>query len=160
MGRKNIRKAIFGLIPGMFCAGIIASCATTPPSLDESRLEEKVWLVVGLDGREVKEEKNLTLRFSGSDVVNGDAACNEFFAPVRITGQLIAFGSISVTERSCDTLVINIDEVYFATLKKVRSWKIDENKLFLKNGAGTTLIEFSGKEWQPVKVSTAASGPV
>ena len=154
---KVIRKAILSLAPGIFFVGYIASCATTPPSIDKSSLEKNVWFAVRLQGRAVKEEADLTLRFSGTEVVNGDAACNKFFAPVKITAHAISFGLISATERLCESPVKNIDKVYFAVLKKVRIWEIDADTLLLKNGDGMTLIEFHGRDWRPIRVCTVAT---
>lgn len=153
--QKVIRRAILELIPGIFLVGFIVSCATTPPVMDKSRLEKNVWFAVNLAGHAVKEENDLTLRFSGTEVVNGDTTCSEFFVPVRITENVIAFGAFSVTERTCESPVENIDNVYFATLKKVRTWEIDVDTLRLKNGDGATLIEFHGRDWPPIRVYSA-----
>ncbi len=137
-----LRKTNTWLCLGILCVAWLASCATTPASIDKSRLQGAEWLVVELEGRDIDQESGLTLRFSGASDVKGSAACNEFSAPVEIARNVIAFGPVAVTERSCESLIKNIDKVYFAALKKVRTWQIDADTLRLKNGDGVILVRF------------------
>lgn len=123
----------------------ITACDISRKSTDASRLEEKEWIAVYLEALSLTVEDNVSLRFTGLDESNGTVICSDFFAPVSISEQLIAFGKVSSDDRICGSRVVDIEELYFGALKKTRSWQIDEDVLRLKDGGGTTLVRFRGQ---------------
>jgi heat shock protein HslJ len=144
-----MHKALPKLILGVILASLIASCATTPPSIDQSRLQAREWSAVSVYSRDIKEEANLTLSFLPSYSVDGEAGCNEFSAPVSIRDNVMSFGLISSSERVCQSSAHTFGPIYFAAMKNVRTWDMNADTLYLRNGTGTILIKMNGKDRQP-----------
>jgi len=73
--------------------------------------------------------------------VNGRAHCNNYFGTITIDGEDgIRFGHIGSTKMACPEL--RKEQELFRNYDKVRTWKIENNRLFLSDENGTELLVF------------------
>ncbi|MET0628716.1 MAG: META domain-containing protein [Acidimicrobiia bacterium] len=84
----------------------------------------------------------VTAQFT-SDAVSGDGGCNTYRAPIATDGSSITIGpNIASTLMLCTGPAGSVETAYLRVLPKVRTFAIDGKTLSLRNGKGTTVLEY------------------
>ena len=95
----------------------------------------------------------ITALFQGGKVT-GSAGCNSYSAPYKVTGdKLTITGPAATTRKACPQPTMAQETAYLAALKDVATYKIDGDKLELRNAAGNLVASYTGPK-------PAAAAPV
>lgn len=82
----------------------------------------------------VLDEAPITMTIDATEV-GGRAACNQYGGDVRVDGDRVAFGAMSMTEMGCDPAVMDAESAYLAALGDVERWTRDGGMLTLSGEA-------------------------
>lgn len=117
------------------------SCAS-----NDRNMENRKWFLVGIEGETdifIIDGKKPYIEFDlDSSKVGGNATCNNFFTDYHIEGNSIKLGVIATT------LMVCVDDSkqeyrFLQALRRVDSFKMEEEKLFLFEGEHEILIFIS-----------------
>lgn len=139
--RNSLFRSVSHLALISISAGMLCACAAAPTN-DEAGLERSEWLAVEVSGKTADDRTNSTLRFPDEGTVEGNSACNQFNATVKIDGNTISLGPITATERRCGLPDDDLEKAYLAALGEAKTWEIDINTLRLMDAGGKMLIRF------------------
>jgi heat shock protein HslJ len=111
-----------------------------------SLLVGRVWKLESINGKTVNAE-GATLEFDLAQArFNGNGGCNRMSGNVKVRQSSIKFGSVAMTRRACvSTESMQVENRYSANLGRVRSYRVDGDKLTLYTGK-TSLLTFSAEE--------------
>lgn len=124
-------------------------------------LENKLWGLasyLNLDGQmvEVLPGSKVTAEFNDGSVT-GTASCNNYFGSYELSGNVLTFGPLGMTEMYCaePAGVMEQEGQYLALLQTVKAFQIEEERLRLAGENGTTVLEYlliqpaalEGPEW-------------
>jgi len=74
--------------------------------------------------------------------VDGTGGCNLYSGPYQVDGNELTIGLLISTRRACEPPILNQETAYFRDLQSAGSYEIDANTLTLKDGSGTTVLQF------------------
>jgi heat shock protein HslJ len=63
--------------------------------------------------------------------VTGYSGCNEFFGSYDLNGEMMTFGPLGMTRRSCEGAEGDTESAFLQALEETRSWKIEKGMLLL-----------------------------
>jgi heat shock protein HslJ len=99
----------------------------------------------------------ITALFQGGRVT-GSAGCNNYSAPYKVTGDKLTITSPAATTRkACPQPTMQQETAYLAALKAVTTYKIDGNKLELRNAAGNLVASYMAPA--PAATAPVAAAP-
>jgi heat shock protein HslJ len=98
----------------------------------------------------------VTALFQGGRVT-GSAGCNNYAATFKATGAALTVNAPAMTTRkACAQAIMQQESTYLGTLAKAAAYKIDGDKLELRNAAGALLASFTASA-KPVTPTVAAT---
>lgn len=80
---------------------VFATGCLLPVAASEGDLLGTAWLVEQIGGRDSTHGVRSTLEFAKSGQVGGATGCNQYFGPVSLEGDGIAFGNLASTRKMC-----------------------------------------------------------
>ena len=99
----------------------------------------------------------ITALFQGGKVT-GSAGCNSYSAPYKVTGdKLTITGPAATTRKACPAPTMAQETAYLEALKAVTTYKIDGDKLELRNAAGNLVASYTGPK--PAAAAPAVPAP-
>jgi heat shock protein HslJ len=103
------------------------------------------WLAEDIDGGGVIDRLQTTLEIRDDGIVTGMGGCNRYAGSATVSGDAIKFLPMASTRMACPAAVMRQESKFHATLEKIRSWRIDEQKrkLVLLDGGGFEMLRFS-----------------
>jgi putative lipoprotein len=121
----------------VFCLALSA-CQTAAPS-DAARgtaespapLPGTSWVAEDIDGGGVLEAAQSTLTFESEERVVGSTGCNNYVAPIQLSGTTLRSGAIGSTRRECPPPVMSQERVFLDALAAVTAFRQDGRTLFL-----------------------------
>ena len=99
------------------------------------------WLVEDIDGHGVIDRARSTMEFAKAGQIGGLAACNRYFGPVTLDGDMIAFGMLASTRKMCPESVMEQEQRFMEALSKVNRLElIHAGQVLLMYADGTEAI--------------------
>lgn len=123
------------------CLLILSSCASPFGNLE---LNGTRWILQANHDRELLEDIAITLKVTEQEL-SGSSGCNLYFAKYTLKPvNGIQINELANTEMACNEPVgVMEQEVeYLNTFRSVTSYRYEEEKLFLLNDLGDTLLEY------------------
>jgi heat shock protein HslJ len=111
-----------------------------------------VWSAIGINnGRQavvsLAAGSQVTAIFASDGRVSGSGGCNSFSAGYEIDGNKIKIDEIAQTEMAClDQKVMEQEQAYFAALAKATVYRIDGDRLELRDDAGALQVSFRAEK--------------
>ena len=134
MGMRTLLALTLLILVG--CAPL-ADTAQTAPSFDGTD-----WVLTAMSGATLVADSKITLKFEQGSA-SGSAGCNQYRSTYTTNGSKLEFGITSSTKRACLAQAMNVQETaYLGALTKVAAYEISADRLTLRDGAGSTLLEF------------------
>jgi len=98
------------------------------------------WLAEDINGGGVIDRLQTTLTLGADGKVTGTGGCNRYMGTVTIKGDAITFGTMAGTRMACTPAVMDQENKFHAALETVRSWRIAQGKLFLRDESGNVVL--------------------
>ena len=138
----------------VFCLALPACQTTAPsgaargPADSPAPLPGTSWVAEDIDGGGVLESAQSTLTFEGEESIVGSTGCNNYFAPVQLSGAMLRAGAIGSTRRACAPAVMSQEHVFLMALAAVTA--------FRQEGQGRTLLLVDATDRVRVRLTRAA----
>jgi heat shock protein HslJ len=89
----------------------------------------------------------VTAIFDSGGRMSGSAGCNSYSAEYAVDGNKIKVGPIVQTEMACeDQKVMEQEQAYLAALAKATTYRIDGDKLELRDDGGALQVGFRAEK--------------
>ena len=110
------------------------------------------WKLTELNGETVpaapkQGEPHLILQPRGNRLT-GSGGCNRLMGSYRLTGPSLSFGAIASTKMACPD-GMEREAAFFRALEEVKGWKLDGDRLELKDRTGTVTARFLAARREP-----------
>jgi heat shock protein HslJ len=120
---------------------------------DQSQdLASTAWMAIGYNnGKQavvsVSAGTELTANFGKDGNLSGNAGCNDYNGPYKVTGNKITIGPLSSTRKFCNDPegVMDQEVQYLAALQSSATYKIEGTRLELRTADGALAADFSRK---------------
>lgn len=100
------------------------------------------WKAEMLNGRDLPETGEPSLRIDGEHKVFGIAACNRYMGTATINGTALSFGPLAMTKMACAPAVSAVEAEFAKALADTKAYRMDAGHLVFLNAAGQTLLRF------------------
>ena len=90
---------------------------SSPPQTAPFALSGSSWLLEDLGGNALNDTSHATLTFPETGKVAGNASCNRFFGPAKLTGDQIALGPLASTRMACPEPAMRQETAYLQALQ-------------------------------------------
>jgi heat shock protein HslJ len=74
--------------------------------------------------------------------VNGTGGCNLYSGSYQLDGDKLSIGLLISTQRACEPPILDQETAYYRDLQSAGSYQIDTNTLTIRDGSGTTVLDF------------------
>jgi putative lipoprotein len=102
------------------------------------------WIVAAIDGKDAVGQTKPTFRIEADGKVNGRGGCNGYGGAATLKdGQKITFGDMHATLMACEQSVMDQEMRFFAALKEVETFRIEDGKLVLAGKNGEELMRLA-----------------
>ena len=125
------------LFAALFCVALSACQTASPsgaargPADAPASLSGTSWVAEDIDGGGVLESAQSTLSFESEERIVGSTGCNNYFAPIQLSGTTLRSGAIGSTRRACPPPVMSQERVFLGALAAVTGFRQDDRTLFL-----------------------------
>jgi heat shock protein HslJ len=93
----------------------------------------------------------------GADHVAGFSGCNQYVAPVTVSGTSITVGAIATTGRMCKMTIPN-EQDYLAALAMAASFTQTADTLTIADASGATILEYAAAAAEPLTGAWIVTG--
>jgi len=136
-------------IPGAgVAAGAAPSTGNTAPGGGVAGTD---WILTSLNGQPVLEEAPVTDKFGADGMVTGTDGCNNYGAGYQVDGNSVTLTPGPSTMMACPDPIMQQSTAYMAALGSSATFKIQGDKLLLKDTDGNVVAAFSALK--PVSLS-------
>jgi heat shock protein HslJ/uncharacterized membrane protein len=101
------------------------------------------WVAEDIDGSGVLEAVQSTITFESAERIVGSTGCNQYFAPVQLSGSTLRIGVGGSTRRACPTPVMTQEQRFLAALTTVTAYRHENRTLWLINAAGRVRVQLT-----------------
>ena len=121
----------------VFCVALSACQTAAPsgaargPAEPPASLGGTSWVADEIEGGGVLESAQSTLTFESEERIVGSTGCNNYFAPIRLSGTTLRSGAIGGTRRACSPPVMSQERVFLGALASVTAFRQEGRTLFL-----------------------------
>ncbi len=125
-------------------ASLLVFLLAVPAAADPATPTGK-WLAEDIDGGGVIDRMQTTLEIRDDGIVTGTGGCNRYAGSATFDSTAIKFLPMVSTRMACSAAAMRQEAKFHATLEKIASWRIDEQKqkLVLLDRGGFELMRFS-----------------
>lgn len=109
---------------------LLVACASTSP------LKGSRWLAEYIDGRGVIDRAQTTLEFLEDGKAGGRGGCNHWSGSITLKGEALSFGQMISTRMACSEALMDQESRFFAALRTVTAYRIENTKLLLLDSTG------------------------
>ena len=124
----------------------LSGCSLMSPnstSTPKVELTGSAWLAEDVDGAGVIDNAQSTLEFSTDGKVLGRGGCNRYGGTVSLSGASMIVGELFSTKMACVPALMDQETKFLAALQATRSYRMEDTKLVLVDGAGAARLRFS-----------------
>ncbi|WP_205763563.1 META domain-containing protein [Pseudopontixanthobacter vadosimaris] len=132
-------RMIHGTV-ALFAGLALTGCMTSMANNDSSMLAGGEWLVEDIASRGVIDDAQTTLMFGEDGRLNGNTACNGYFADYSTDGMMLDIDNAGATKRACPPAVMDQERRFLDVLGNVNTYRIDDTgSLILSTPSGMTI---------------------
>jgi copper homeostasis protein (lipoprotein) len=78
------------------------------------------------------------------DQISGESGCNTYSGSYAVDGNKLRFGALATTRQACpEADIMKQESAFLSALEQVASYKIDGDRLELRDGKGDSLLIFT-----------------
>jgi heat shock protein HslJ len=125
-------------------AALLGALALPAAAEETPALAGSEWRLELCEGEPVPPEAEITASFTEGRVA-GKAAVNRYFASYTADGEALTFGEAGSTMMAGPEHLMALETSYLAALKAVRTYRLADGKLELRDGAGEKRLVY-GRE--------------
>ena len=119
---------------------MLGGCGSGSESVQEpGDLDGTSWTVMAIRGIPVPDGMTVTAEFAEGKV-NGQAACNGYFAGYEQNGTTLTFSAMGGTRKMCDEPVMAEEKRFMEAIDLVRYGELDGEALILRGSAKEMLV--------------------
>ncbi len=101
----------------------------------EGMLTGAAWQVETIQGERLVEGSSVTMTFDPeADNVGGSGGCNSYGAPYTLTGEGLAIGDPTYTEKACNAPLMTQESAFLKALAGITMFSVDETGTLLMDG--------------------------
>lgn len=133
---------------GAGCSGSNApdGSAAQGASSPDTTLAGPTWRLVAFgeeaDSLSVTKDAEITAVFSEGGRVSGSGGCNSYSASFERSGDSLTISRVASTKKACRPPLMEQERRFFSALRSVQSWRREDDRLDLTDGAGERLLRF------------------
>lgn len=113
------------------------------PAAIQPPLEGTLWqlttIVSGEVAQSVLVDTQITAQISAGQI-NGSAGCNQYFAPVSISGETLQIGAVGATKMACAEPVLQQETLYLLALEAAENYALQEGQLVIRYAGGELIF--------------------
>lgn len=129
------------MLPKPFLAAVAACMLALPASAGAASSSPRgSWLAEDINGGGVIDRLQTTLTLGADGKVTGTGGCNRYMGMATVKGDAITFGPMAGTRMACTPAVMDQENKFHAALETVRSWRVAQGKLFLRDESGNVVL--------------------
>lgn len=129
------------MLPKPFLAALAACMLALPVSAGAASSSPRgSWLAEDINGGGVIDRLQTTLTLGADGKVSGTGGCNRYMGTATVKGDAITFGPMAGTRMACTPAVMDQENKFHAALETVRSWRVAQGKLFLRDESGNVVL--------------------
>lgn len=98
------------------------------------------WVVEAIDGQPAADGVKSTLQIAADGQVSGRGGCNGYGGGATVEGEKISFGDMRATLMACGQAAMDQEGRFFAALKGVEAFRIEDGRLVLAGKDGKELM--------------------
>lgn len=141
---RRLYRAAIALAAVLSAAAAGAAATPAPQPRDDSRLAAHHWDLVEWSAGQAPQGRPLRLDFDAErGSFSADTLCNRIGGAYRIKGRSLRLGNgkgqFASTLMACPEPAMTFGRAYAASLAAVRTWRIEGDRLVLRNAKGETL---------------------
>lgn len=127
-----------------YSVNAVAACKPASPQASQY-LPDTEWVLADLGGAGViNNPQKPTLRFVGSDRIQGQGGCNSFSGNYQINGEDLTISALISTKRACvDSQAQEQENRYFQALERAQRVSIDGSALLIYSEGSEVPLRFS-----------------
>jgi heat shock protein HslJ len=122
---------------------IAALCTGCAPEFDLASLVGSTWLAEDIDGKDVMDSPQSTLKLVGPTQVAGHAGCNSFAGKATMSGNRLQLGPFASTRMMCTPAVMDQEGGFLKALEMARSARMERGELYLMDETGAQVLRLS-----------------
>lgn len=101
------------------------------------------WKLHELDGQGALGEPKPPLTFAVNRTLRGESGCNIVNGSFSFGGTTLKVGKLATTRRACAKPMMEQEKRYLEALRRVTTWRIDNDALVLADGKGRDLMRLT-----------------
>lgn len=106
----------------LLCSALLASCSSEPPKLRQ----DHSYVVEWIGERPLIDSSHLTVTLGSDGRAYGSAGCNHWFAPYRLEGTALTFGTPGSTRKLCAPALMEQEQRFLLALAHVQRWDLSD----------------------------------
>lgn len=115
-------------------------CGGEPKALLEGE-----WIVTEINGKPVIAESQASISFTADGQVNGNASCNRYFGPFKLTGEGLTISDLGSTMMMCEPTVVDQERLFLGVMGEVNRFEIKPNGALVLHGKDSNAISAKRK---------------
>jgi heat shock protein HslJ len=126
-----------------------ATAATQAAVADNRLLAANPWVLDTMFSKGTQENlvsgTLVTARFNPDGIMNGNAGCNDYFAPYVVSGKSLKIGEVGSTLKACgEPGIMDQETTYLAVLQTTSTYTVStDNSLLLSDAEGKNKLTFT-----------------
>ena len=101
------------------------------------------WLLNEMQGKQLVHDSVVTATFGEDNLVQGASGCNDYSTLYRTDGDAMEIDpDIHSTLEECEEAIMAVESLYLASLQKVKSFEIEAEVLFMRDGDGAVTLVY------------------
>ena len=115
-----------------------------PPPDTSAGIEDLLWSLSSLGGNELVPDSVITMALTSGEV-NGSAGCNNYFGGYALSGNMISFGDMGTTLKSCPEppRLMDQENQYLTELQNAEAYAIDSKGLQMFGSAAPITLFYN-----------------
>jgi heat shock protein HslJ len=133
-------------MPAFLVIGLASCAAQEMQPSPSTALPGTAWRLDNLGGSSVLDRVEVTLEFTDSGRVAGNASCNRFFGTFQASDQQISFGQMGSTRMACAEPIAAQEARYLEALQEAERFTTNGTVLSIYFRGSTNPLRFIRKE--------------
>lgn len=114
-----------------------------PGDVSTSGIFDVEWVVEAIDGKPATDGVKSTLQITADGQVSGRGGCNGYGGGATLEDEKISFGDMRATLMACEQAAMDQEGRFFAALKEVEGFHIEDGSLVLADKDGKELVRLT-----------------
>lgn len=114
-----------------------------PGEAASSEIFDIEWVVEAIDGKPAADGVKSTLKIAADGQVSGRGGCNGYGGGATVEEEKISFGDMRATLMACEQAAMDQEGRFFAALKEIEGFRIEDGRLVLADKDGKELVRLT-----------------